>query len=125
TEQYPALSNHHCAEGEFISHSDVQSASSVCVLGSKIKGDLFGGRPALGETVKITGLLGARSFRVIGIMEEKGNLGFTDVDKQIIIPVTTAMDKLYGLKAVHIILAEAVSPGDQDIEKAKDQIKRL
>ena len=125
TEQYTKINNHQLAEGEFISSSDIQASLSVAVLGWKIKKDLFGGRPAIGETIKIKGAQGARSFRVIGIMEEKGNIGFTDVDQQIIVPVTTAMDKLYGLKTVNMIVAESVSPSDAAIETAKDQIKRL
>ena len=125
TEMYTKINNHHCNDGEFISRSDVQAGLSVCVLGSKVKRELFGGRPALDETIKITGPKGARSFTVIGVMEEKGNIAFTDVDQQIIIPVTTAMDKLYGLKFVSAIIAEAVSASDTEIEKAKDQIKRL
>jgi len=125
TEQYTKINNHQLAEGEFISTSDIQASLSVAVLGWKIKKDLFGGRPAIGETIKIKGAQGARSFRVIGIMEEKGNIGFTDVDQQIIVPVTTAMDKLYGLKTVNMIVAESVSPSDAAIEAAKDQIKRL
>ena len=90
-----------------------------------MKRELFGGRPALGERIKITGAMGARGFTVIGVMEAKGNVAFTDVDKQIIVPVTTAMDKLYGLKAVSAIVAEAVSPDDAKIDEAKAQIKKL
>jgi ABC-type antimicrobial peptide transport system permease subunit len=58
-------------------------------------------------------------------MEEKGNVGFTDVDRQVIIPINTAMDKLYGIKSVQMIMCEALSPADSDIEAAKDDIKRL
>ncbi len=125
TEAYPKINNHRVADGEFITRSDVQAKLSVAVVGSKVKKELFGGRPALGEKIKITGLLGSRTFVVIGVMEEKGNIAFTDVDQQIIIPVTTAMDKLYGMKAVTVILAEAASPNDADIEQAKDEIKRM
>jgi len=125
TELYSKLNNYHVKEGAFITAADVQGSTSVCVLGHKIKKDLFGGRPAIDETIKITSTQGARSFRVIGVMEEKGNVGFTDVDSQIIVPVTTAMDKLYGLKTVSMILAEANSGKDEDIEEAKTQVKRL
>jgi putative ABC transport system permease protein len=90
-----------------------------------VKQDLFGGRPAIGEMIKITGSLGARSFTVIGVMEEKGNVAFADVDQQIIVPVTTMMDRLYGLKSIQAVVAEAVTPADADIEQAKDEIKRL
>ncbi len=125
TEQYCKVNSHEVAEGEFLNRSDVQTGASVAVLGANVKKELFGGRPALGERIKITGAMGARGFTVIGVMEAKGNVAFTDVDKQIIVPVTTAMDKLYGLKAVSAIVAEAVSPDDAKIDEAKAQIKKL
>jgi putative ABC transport system permease protein len=127
TELYPMINSHNVAkgEGEFIRNSDVEGQTSVVVLGAKVKRELFGGRPAIGESVKISGNFGLRTFTVLGVMEEKGNIAFTDVDQQVIIPVTTAMQKLYGMDAIHVILAEARTPGDEDIEQAKDEIKRL
>ncbi len=125
TEQYPAINSHKIAEGEFIKDSDVQGRSSVAVLGAKVKRELFGGRPAIQESIKISGNFGLRTFAVIGVMEEKGNIAFTDVDQQIIIPITTAMDKLYGMDSIHVILAEARTPSDADIEQAKEEIKKL
>lgn len=125
TDEYPNINSHNVAEGEFIKSSDIQGRSSVAVLGAKVKQELFGGRPALDEAIKINGSLGMRTFTVIGVMEEKGNVGFTDVDQQIIIPITTAMDKLYGLDSVQTIVVEAISPSDEDIETAKNEIKQL
>jgi putative ABC transport system permease protein len=125
TERYPAINSHEVVEGEFFKLSDVQGRSSVAVLGAKVKQELFGGRPAVGEMIKITGSLGARAFTVVGVMKEKGNVAFTDVDQQIVIPVTTMMDRLYGLKSVQAVVAEATTSSDVDIEKAKDEIKRL
>ncbi len=125
TPEYTEINSHKAGEGEFISDTDVQAGSLVAVLGWKIKRDLFGGRPALDEKIKINGTLGSRTFTVIGVMEEKGNVAFTDVDQQVIIPITTAMDKLWGLKSVNMIMAEAISPADADIEKAKEETKKL
>jgi putative ABC transport system permease protein len=125
TEIYSDINNHRVVEGQFLTHSDVQGAAAVAVLGHKVKQDLFGGRPALDEKIKIAGILGSKTFTVIGVMEEKGNVGFTDVDQQVIIPVSTAMEKLYGLRSIQAIVAEARSPEDADIEKAKEQIKKL
>ncbi|MCK6483917.1 MAG: ABC transporter permease [Phycisphaerae bacterium] len=124
-EQYSAVNNYNPAYGRFINKADVLSDSAVVVLGQKVYKDLFGGRPAIGETIKISGLLGTKGFEVIGVMEEKGNLFFTDVDNQVIIPITTAMNKLYGLKSVGMIMADSVSPETADIDAAKDQIKKL
>jgi putative ABC transport system permease protein len=125
TDQYPIVNSHQVVEGEFIKDSDVQGRSSVVVLGAKVKRELFGGRPAVQESIKVSGSLGLRTFTVIGVMEEKGNIAFTDVDRQIIVPITTAMDKLYGANSIHAILAEAKTPLDEDIEQAKEEIKKL
>ncbi|HVP11558.1 MAG TPA: ABC transporter permease [Phycisphaerae bacterium] len=125
TDLYPVINSHNVVEGEFFKDSDVESRAAVAVLGAKVKRELFGGRPALDESIKIAGTLGLRTFKVVGVMEEKGNIAFTDVDRQIIVPITTAMDKLYGVDSIHAILAEAKSPSDADIERAKEDIKRL
>ena len=131
TELYPVINSHNLAEGEFFKDSDVEGRAAVAVLGAKVKRELFGGRPAIDESIKIAGTLGLRTFKVVGVMEEKGNIAFTDVDRQIIVPITTAMDKLYGVDSIHAILAEAKSPtgakapSDADIEQAKEEIKRL
>jgi len=125
SEIYPDINNHKVSEGSFFTRTDVQGGAAVVVLGAKVKQELFGGRPAIDEKVKISGLLGTRTFTVIGVMEEKGNVAFTDVDQQVVVPITAAMERLYGLKSVHAILAEALSPSDQDIERAKEQIKKV
>ncbi|HUN80184.1 MAG TPA: ABC transporter permease, partial [Phycisphaerae bacterium] len=124
TEVYTDINNHKVTEGSFLSKTDVQGQSLVAVLGAKVKSDLFGGRPAVGEKIKVMTPLGGRQFTVLGVMEEKGNVGMTNVDEQVIIPVTTAMDKIYGLKFISTIIGEAVTPKDEDIEKAKAEIKR-
>jgi hypothetical protein len=64
---------------------------------------------------------------VIGVLEEKGNVGFdTTVDRQIIIPITTAMDKLYGLDSRPDDCRRSDFAGsDADIEQAKSEIKQL
>jgi putative ABC transport system permease protein len=125
TDAYQGINNHKVVEGDFLSKSDVQGQANVAVLGWKVKKDLFGGRPAIGERIKIMTPLGGRVFTVGGVMEEKGNVGFTAVDEQVIIPITTAMDKLYGMKFISGIIAESVSADDADIEKAKEEIKKL
>ena len=124
TENYTLMNSHSPVEGAFFTATDVQGSSRVAVLGWKVKKELFGGRPAIDEKIKISGTLGVRTFTVVGVMEEKGNVAFTDVDRQVIIPITTAMD-IYGAKAVNTILCESVSPSDDDVEKAKAQIKKL
>jgi len=54
-------------EGRFYNWADVAEARRVAVLGSDAKKQLFGSRPALGETV----YLGEIPYAVIGVMQEK------------------------------------------------------
>ncbi|HWL94130.1 MAG TPA: ABC transporter permease [Phycisphaerae bacterium] len=127
TDVYPIINSHNVSEGEFFTRANVQGKANIVVLGAKVKQELFGGIPAIEEKIKISGMstLGTRTFTVVGVMEEKGNVGFTDVDRQIIIPITTAMDKVYGVEFIQTIVAEARSAEDADIEEAKNEIKKL
>jgi putative ABC transport system permease protein len=73
--------------GEFIPDVDVERGSAVVVLGPRVKRELFGNANALGQPVRI----GDARFRVIGIMESKGQyLGF-DLDDAAYIPIASAM----------------------------------
>jgi putative ABC transport system permease protein len=105
-------------EGRFISREDCRSRNKVVVLGHAVAKDLFGGAPAVFQTVKV----GGYSFRVIGVMEKKGDIGFVNVDRQIFVPVTTAMSRILGIKFVHTISVKAKSP--KQVDDAMSEIKR-
>lgn len=73
--------------GGFIPEMDFDRSSSVAILGPRLKRELFGDANALGEAVRI----GDARFRVIGLMESKGQfLGF-DLDDAAYIPIANAM----------------------------------
>jgi putative ABC transport system permease protein len=83
------------AQGLFLSYEDVDAAARVTVLGAEIARELFGDGDLVGKTVKIA----RQNFRVIGVMEKVGTRGFDNVDRNVYIPVTAAMD-LYSKKYV-------------------------
>src|SRR4029079_15287932 len=105
-------------QGTFISREDVSSQQKVVVMGHKIAGDLFGAAPAVNSLIKIRGL----PFRVIGVMEKKGDIGFRPVDNQVIIPITTAMDPLFGIKYVQSVTVKAAA--SNQVNQAEADIKR-
>jgi putative ABC transport system permease protein len=74
-------------QGRFLPAGDPRHGSAVAVLGMKLKREVFGGGNALGERVRI----GGRPFRVIGVMEPKGQFLNIDLDDTVFIPVTAAM----------------------------------
>ncbi len=93
------------ASGNFISDGDVKEKASVVVLGVMEKEKLFGASDAIGEHIKIKG----RNFEVIGVLPEKGQIGFFNVDELLFIPYSTAQEYLLGIDYFHSILIKAES----------------
>lgn len=105
-------------QGRFLTRDDVSSNQKVVVLGSEVAFQLYGTGPAVGSTLKIRGV----PFRVVGVMEQKGNIGFRSVDKQVYVPVTTAMNRLFGIKRITGIYIRANGP--EKVDQATSEIKR-
>lgn len=90
------------AEGEFLPPGDMQNAVPVAVVGSKIRSELFGTEPALGEWLRI----GDRRFRVIGILPDTGQSVGMNMDEVIIIPVASAQ-QLFNQASLFRMLVQA------------------
>ena len=92
--------------GRFLPPDDAGSARAFVVLGSKLKHELFGTGNPLGARVRIAG----QHFRVIGVMESKGQFVGMDLDDTAYIPTSQAM-ALYnrdGLMTIDVIYAEGL-----------------
>ena len=74
------------ASGRFIMQSDIDSRTSVCVVGVEVCDELFGTRDVIGEQINING----HYFTIVGILEEVGTTATGSSDNQAIIPFTTA-----------------------------------
>ena len=83
------------AQGSFLPEMDLDRTVSVAVLGSKVKRELFGDSNPLGKFVRIAGY----RFRVVGVMEPKGQILGFDLDDSVYIPVANAM-KIFNLDEV-------------------------
>jgi len=90
--------------GRFLPATDLDIATPVAVIGRKIRSELFGAEPALGEWVRI----GDRRFRVIGIMDSEGRSIGVDVQDTVMIPVASAQ-QLFNTSSLFRILVEAKS----------------
>ncbi len=118
TDSYSRVNDYHAIEGRFLTREDVRAGGMVCVLGYKVAEDLFGALPAIGKPVKING----KTFIVIGVMEERGTLGFMDVDNQVVIPLSTAMGRLFGKRYLTMMVAQCVEA--DRISECIDRVKR-
>jgi putative ABC transport system permease protein len=74
------------AIGRFLP-ADTGGARPFAVLGAKLRDELFGAASPLGQRVRI----GGEAFRVIGVMEHKGQMLGFDLDDTVFIPVQRAL----------------------------------
>lgn len=88
----PNIEKIEIAEGRFYTTEEENSASLVVVLGSGVKEDLFGDEEAILKTVNIKGL----SFRVVGVVKERGGASMMSFDDIVYIPVITMQKRILG-----------------------------
>lgn len=106
------------AQGKFISDKEVLRAEAMCVLGYKLKEELFGNASPLGAFVRI----GERRFRVIGVLAKKGESMGMDMGDVAIIPVAAA-SALFNRASLFRILVQARSR--EAIEPAKKALVEI
>lgn len=94
------------AQGQFLPDTDLERATPVCVIGSKIRAELFAEQTAVGQWIR----LGERRFRVIGIMASEGRSIGVDVEDTIIMPVASAQ-QLFNTPSLFRILVEVKTRG--------------
>ncbi len=90
------------SRGRFLSPGPLDRASPVCVLGEKVRAELFGTEAGINDWVRI----GDRRFRVVGILAAQGQqMGF-NTDESVVVPVAAAQ-QLFNLSSLFRILVEA------------------
>ncbi len=82
------LSDIRPVKGVFLTSASVDSRAREAVLGYEIADTLYGFNEPIGRTVKINNV----SYRVIGVIGKEGSKSFQNLDKQVYIPFTAAMD---------------------------------
>jgi len=105
--------------GRFFSESENQRRALVALIGQTVAHELFGEKSPIGETIKINKI----NFQVIGLLPEKGAAGPQDQDDRIVIPVQSAMYRVFGRDYVDSVDVE-VAQADQ-LEEAQDSIKEV
>ena len=85
-DKYPEIRNWYVVEGIFFNEQMVRSGQKVCVLGSEVSTNLFEGADPIGQVIRVNRV----PFRVIGVLEEKGEAGgWGSRDDMIAVPYTT------------------------------------
>ena len=102
--------------GEFFTDEDTRARAKYVVIGAKVKENLFGANDAVGQIIKMKGY----NFRVVGVLEERGQDIF-NFDEAAIVPYTTAQDYLLGIKHFNRFIMMANS--EEVVNTAVEEIK--
>jgi putative ABC transport system permease protein len=104
---YGEMRNEVPTEGRWISANDELERRRVIFLGGRLKEQLFSGRPAVGETVVVSGV----RFTVIGVMDRKIQLSnyFSSDDESAWIPYSAAGD-LWNTRYAAVLVFEPIAP---------------
>lgn len=105
------------AQGSFLPAGNPDQAEPVCVLGSRLRAELFGPEPAVGQWLRV----GQYRFRVIGVLAEGGRSIGVDKEDLVMVPVASAQ-MIFNTPALFRVLVEATSR--EAIPAAKAQIIR-
>jgi putative ABC transport system permease protein len=120
TSEYLEVRNFTIGSGTFFSPQDNDTRARVVVLGKTVADNLFGDIIPLGQTVRIN----KAPFRVIGVLDAKGqSAGGNDQDDLVLIPLTTAQERLIGITYLNSISVQAVNA--DVINQVQDDITKL
>jgi len=107
-------------KGKLFSENDNFSRIRVAVLGNAVAEELkIPEEMLLNKDIQIGGI----SFKVIGLLGEKGSGGWENTDEKIYIPMMTASTRVYGRKWINTVRVQI--PEGTSINKAMMSIERV
>lgn len=109
--------------GRPFTRQEVDGATKVCLVGWTVFENLFGGTDPIGQIVRIKNI----PFTVIGVLSHKGQSGpGHDHDDTIIVPLTTAQRRLFGMQFPGMVRGISIHIRDLELMKeAEQQVKAL
>ena len=117
---YLTIRNWEVSSGAPFSDDDVLAKRKVVVLGATVANNLFANGDAVGAPVQLDNV----PFTVIGVLEPKGqNASGADQDDVVLVPWTTAQDRLNGFSILGQILGSTAS--EKDVAPAQEEVKSI
>jgi len=104
-------------EGRFFTAEEDRGQAMVAVLGYKLRQELFGDQPAVGQWIKI----GNGKFQVIGVLEERGGaVSMIDFDNTAYLPLKTLQKRILGVDHVLYLMHQL-----KDASRADDTAEEI
>ncbi|MBR1805725.1 MAG: ABC transporter permease [Selenomonadaceae bacterium] len=125
--EYVSIQSLEINSGLFFGEHDVDVRNRVAVIGATVAANLFGNVNPVGKKIRI----GNAPYTIIGVLKSKGqSAGGQDQDDVVLIPLTTAQERLLGITHVRSINVQVTEADKMDevqsnIEKLLRQRHRI
>ncbi len=117
---YIDVNNWSMKSGRFLSEKNVQNRERVAVVGKTVVKNLFGDEDPVGAEIRVKNI----PFRIIGVLNSKGSGAMgNDQDDMVIIPYTTAMERVEGVDYLRMIYV--VGKDESGIDRLQSDIENL
>ncbi len=107
TPEYMAIRSLTVSTGSFVTQNDLNARNRVAVIGTTVAENLFGSANPVGQTIRVNN----SPYKIIGVLESKGQSSMgQDQDDVVIVPLTTAQERLLGItyvKSINIQVTDA------------------
>ena len=113
-----AIANLDLDGGRFITEADVNTASSVAVIGQDIAENLLAGSDPIGKEIRIDGHV----YTVVGIGTKQGKTLGQSQDNYVIIPVTAFL-RQYGAHNTSIAIVGKANGIGEALDRAMDEVR--
>ena len=120
TPDYMAIRSLTVGSGSFVTQSHLSSRTRVAVLGATVVQNLFGDVNPIGQSIRINNA----PYQVIGVLDSKGQSSMgQDQDDVVLVPLTTAQERLIGITYINSINIQVTAMDDMD--RVQAQIENL
>ena len=117
---YLDVNNWTMKSGRFFSNKNIQNRERVAVVGKTVAKNLFGDEDPVGAEIRVKNI----PFRVIGVLNSKGSGAMgNDQDDMVIIPYTTAMERVDGIDYLRMLYV--VAKDENGIDRLQSDIENL
>jgi len=116
TTSFPIVRRFRVRSGRFFDDDDDRASRRVVVLGDRVATLLFPDDDPVGRTVRIRGAV----FEIIGVLARKGVLADGDEDNQVMIPIRTALLRVFNVTSLTSVFITA-----RDVDDAIREIDAL
>ncbi|KAF2337892.1 ABC transporter permease [Flavobacterium ginsenosidimutans] len=120
TEEYLKIKVWEVKTGSIFTDQEVKSAAKVAVIGQTVATNLFQNENPIGKMIRFNSI----PFKVIGVLEKKGESTFgQDQDDVILSPYTTVQKRILAQDYLESIVASSLS--EEKSQQAVDEVSQI